>query len=250
MILKPLLGSDLLLAPQVQRLFAQSYIIATAELEQYGSAKSREPIELHPAERDSRRNALEKKLTGFDVRGLREPSSADRRSGLHAPTAVCVESEGMTILTLLYVVDSFLTVLSKLALNLVFPFLVLWTLKLLVILFEFVPQQFRMQMLAQSLRRTPTLLVLFVFMTLSLLQNDVFPLAFHLRAQTRRPLSRVLLILRPKSLQQLAMMICSLSARSSIWSALAPFCLEIFKGSCRLTRTMHSAGFNARAVDF
>ena len=75
-ILKPLLGSDLLLAPQVRRLFTQSYIIATAELEQYGSAKSREPIELHPAERDSRRDALEKKLTGFDVRGLHEPSHA------------------------------------------------------------------------------------------------------------------------------------------------------------------------------
>ena len=72
--MKPLLGSDLLLAPKIRRLFTQSYIIATAELEQYGSAKSREPIELHPAERDSRRDALEKKLTGFDVRGLHEPS--------------------------------------------------------------------------------------------------------------------------------------------------------------------------------
>ena len=226
-ILKPLLGSDLLLAPQIRLLFTQSYIIATAELEQYGSAKSREPIELHPAERDSRRNALEKKLTGFDVRGLHEPSAVVRRSGLHAPTAVCVGSEGSDNSDPAVRVCAAGEFLSDR------PSIV--GVEPCVSLPSLVDPEVACDPVRVRAAAVPDADACAVPAPNT---DDAGPLRVHdvvVAAECRvsagvspqgsdSPSTEPsLLILRPKSLQQLAMMICSLPARSSIWAALAPF---------------------------
>ena len=77
--------------PRIRRLYTQSYVIGSAEMERFGNPTAvDEKVTMHPADRTSRTEAVKAKLTGFAVSGPSIPSFAliDRFATILAKGAV------------------------------------------------------------------------------------------------------------------------------------------------------------------
>ena len=74
-IVKPLCGENKVYAARIRRLFAMSFVIASAEAEKFLSPDADPVIKLHPAEREERRNLVSSRITGFVMTGELDPSA-------------------------------------------------------------------------------------------------------------------------------------------------------------------------------
>jgi len=61
--------------PKIRRVFAQSHSVAEAESQKLVSTEPEQVVKLHPAEREQRRDALCKRITGFTLSGPLDPSA-------------------------------------------------------------------------------------------------------------------------------------------------------------------------------
>jgi len=73
-VLQPLLGEDRKLSAKIRRLYAISYAIAVSEAERASGNEPDKPLTMNAAERESRREVLAKRLTGFALAGPSDPA--------------------------------------------------------------------------------------------------------------------------------------------------------------------------------
>ena len=73
-VIKPLVGEDVSRIPKIRRLFMQSYIVGSAEMERYANPQADAKVNMHPEDRAARTATLTKRLNGFTVTNQSEPS--------------------------------------------------------------------------------------------------------------------------------------------------------------------------------
>ena len=74
-VIVPLVGEEIQHVARIRRLFNRAYALEQADTERALGGKPDEVFQLHPAEREDRRTKLSKRITGFALEGMSEPSN-------------------------------------------------------------------------------------------------------------------------------------------------------------------------------
>ena len=75
-VVKPLVAEAKDRIPRIRRLYMQSYVIGSAEMERYANPQPDTKVAMHPADRGDALDRLSKRMTGFTVAHASEPSHA------------------------------------------------------------------------------------------------------------------------------------------------------------------------------
>ena len=75
-VVKPLVAEAKDRIPRIRRLYMQSYVIGSAEMERYANPQPDTRVAMHPADRGDALDRLSKRMTGFTVAHASEPSHA------------------------------------------------------------------------------------------------------------------------------------------------------------------------------
>ena len=75
-VIEPLVGAETNRIPRIRRLYMQSYVVGSAEMERYANPQPDIKVAMHPADRADGMQRVSKRITGFVVRNESEPSHA------------------------------------------------------------------------------------------------------------------------------------------------------------------------------